>query len=79
MKKLKLEDIQVTSFVTAPAEPQEHGTVHGQAKPPKPTLFITCTCQPTDPNLDCTYGCSRDTSCPEACFVIIVTDVDCLG
>jgi hypothetical protein len=67
MKKLKLEDLTVTSFDTAPNAPQTRGTVDGHAKP---TLFITCRCEPTDPNMDCTYGCSRDTGCPDNCIII---------
>ena len=67
MKKLKLEEIQVTSFETAPTEPRERGTVHGRAKP---TAFYTCPCQNTDPNRDCTLGCSLDSGCPDNCVVI---------
>jgi hypothetical protein len=67
MKKLKIEDLKVTSFDTAPNEPHARGTVDGHAKP---TLFITCRCEPTDPAMDCTYGCSHDTGCPNNCILI---------
>jgi hypothetical protein len=67
MKKLKLEELTVESFETAADGPRLRGTVDGHAKP---TLFITCTCQPTDPNMDCTFGCSRDSGCPDTCIVV---------
>jgi hypothetical protein len=73
VKKLKLEDLTVTSFDTTPDEPRARGTVDGHAKP---TQFLTCGCGPTDPNLDCTYGCSRDTGCPDQC--VIISELDCL-
>lgn len=75
-KKLKLESLEVTSFEPAPDAPQLRGTVNAHGKPqPAPESFIG-PCYPTDPNFDCTYGCSRDTGCPENCFVI--SDVDCV-
>lgn len=75
MKKLKLESIEVTSFETCPAGPRERGTVEarGEVQPAPPTLFM---CQPTDPNFDCTYGCSWNTGCPENCMRFTET-VDC--
>ena len=76
MKKLKLEDLTVTSFETAPDAPRLRGTVDGHAKPvPQPSLIGPC--YPTDPNFDCTYGCSRPSACPDNCF-IIVTELDCV-
>jgi hypothetical protein len=68
MKKLKLEDLEVTSFDTAPDAPQMRGTVDGHAKPSQ--QFITCACEPTDPNRDCTLGCSRDSGCPDNCVIM---------
>jgi hypothetical protein len=78
MKKLKLESLEVTSFETGAAEPQERGTVHGRAKPPQtnfncPQTMFTC---PTDPNFDCTYGCSYNTACAGGCTGLTET-VDC--
>jgi len=72
MKKLKPESLEVTSFETGGAEPQERGTVHGRAKPPQtnfncPQTMFAC---PTDPNFDCTYGCSNFTGCPDNCTVL---------
>jgi hypothetical protein len=73
VKKLKLEDLTVTSFDTTPNEPQTRGTVDGHAKPTQ--AFITCACEPTDPNRDCTYGCSRESVCPDNC--VLYSDVEC--
>lgn len=75
-KKLKLEDLAVTSFDTAPDGPQVRGTVdaHGKPQPAPPSMFGPC--YPTDPNFDCTYGCSRPSACPDNC-VILLTEVDC--
>jgi hypothetical protein len=72
MKKLKLESLEVTSFETGAAG-LELGTVHGRSIVPTPPTFGPC--QPTDPNFDCTYGCSQDTGCPENCMVTV--SVDC--
>jgi hypothetical protein len=79
MKKLKLESLEVTSFETGSAGPQERGTVNGRAKP-EPDTFRNCPetafhC-PTDPNFDCTYGCSYFTGCLENCG--LTQDVDCV-
>jgi hypothetical protein len=75
MKKLKLEDLQVTSFDTAPMGPQVRGTVNANGKPqPVPPTLIG-PCYPTDPNFDCTYGCSRESVCPDNC--VILSDFDC--
>ena len=65
MKKLKLEDLTVTSFDPAPNAPQGRGTIDGHAKP---TVVFTCTCnEPTNPDRDCTLGCSIMTDCPYNC------------
>jgi hypothetical protein len=74
MKKLRLEDLEVTTFETAPAGPLFRGTVDGHARPSR--QFVTCACEPTDPNRDCTYGCSRESACPDNC--IIYSDAECL-
>jgi hypothetical protein len=76
MKKLKLESIAVTSFETCAAEPQERGTVQGRAPggvKPYPTQL---NCGPTNPELDCTYGCSMFTGCPDNCVRLTET-IDC--
>jgi hypothetical protein len=71
MKKLKLESLEVTSFETGSAG-SELGTVHGRSIVPTPPTFGPC--QPTDPNFDCTYGCSQDTGCPENCMLTVTVD-----
>jgi len=80
MKKLKLESLEVTSFETGAAAPLRRGTVLGRDAKPAPLTFNNCpqtawTC-PTDPNFDCTYGCSMNTACPEGCVVQLET-ADC--
>ncbi|HEX9938333.1 MAG TPA: pinensin family lanthipeptide [Longimicrobium sp.] len=74
MKKLKLDSIEVTSFETSASGTREHGTVLGRDGKPAP---ITAFCQPTTPDMDCTLGCSRDTSCPDACGVLLTADAGC--
>jgi hypothetical protein len=66
MKKLKLEDLQITSFETLPRGGQGHGTVNGNQFVPTPPSFLE-PCYPTDANFDCTYGCSQDTACDDTC------------
>ena len=77
MKKLKLESLEVTSFETGSAGPMQRGTVNGRAKP-APTFQCPQTAWhcPTDPNFDCTYGCSMNTACPDGCVIQIDT-ADC--
>ncbi|HEY0018058.1 MAG TPA: hypothetical protein VGC13_17210 [Longimicrobium sp.] len=74
-KKLKLEDLTVTSFDTAPNGPQARGTVDAYAKPVPPESRLG-PCYPTDPNFDCTYGCSRDTGCPDQC--VMISEFNCI-
>lgn len=73
MKKLKLDSFEVTSFETSAIDKQEHGTVLGRDGKPAP---ITVFCQPSTPDMDCTFGCSHLLSCPEDCGVLI-TDPGC--
>jgi hypothetical protein len=59
MKKLKMDDLQVTSFETVAGGPVMRGTVDAHqvgASRLRP-------CYPTDPNFDCTYGCTANTGC----------------
>jgi hypothetical protein len=72
MKKLKLESLEVTSFETLPAARSSAGTVRAREEMPAPTVFHC----PTDPNFDCTYGCSN-TVCPDGCPRITQT-IDCV-
>ena len=75
MKKLTLDELEVTTFVTLP-EPQERGTVQGQARPiepePDPSFQETwCgVCQDTNPDFCCTYGCSQNTACDDGCILV---------
>jgi len=64
--KLKLEDLEVTSFDTAPLA-EARGTVNGHAKPTQ--NYYTCACQNTDPMRDCTLGCSMNSGCPDNCVI----------
>jgi len=63
MKKLKLESIEVTSFETSGEMPAQAGTVRGNQQPAASYPF-QC---PTTPEMDCTYGCSHFTACPDGC------------
>jgi hypothetical protein len=74
--KLKLEDLEVTSFDTAPIG-QLRGTVDGHAKPTQ--NYYTCACQNTDPQRDCTLGCSMNTGCPDNCVVYDETEPVVVG
>ncbi len=75
MKKLKLESIEVTSFETCASGPREHGTVLGRDGKPAP---ITFNCQPTTPDMDCTFGCSHGTGCPDYCSVLLTAPAGCV-
>ena len=80
MKKLRLESLEVTSFETGAAGLISRGTVLGRDAKPVPNTMVQCpqtmwTC-PTDPNFDCTYGCSMDTACSDTCVVQLET-ADC--
>lgn len=67
MKKLKLEDLEITSFATAAHAPQPRGTMKGHQVLAPPSFLGPC--YPTDPNFDCTYGCSQNTACADACVL----------
>ncbi|HET6230705.1 MAG TPA: hypothetical protein VFE05_11600 [Longimicrobiaceae bacterium] len=58
MMKLTVEDLTVTSFEVSAA-----------ALVPQPSLIGPC--YPTDPNAECTFGCSHDTRCPDRCIIIV--------
>lgn len=76
-KKLKLEELEITSFATTEGGSTLRGTLHAYEGGPKPAppSFIG-PCYPTDPNFDCTYGCSRDTGCPDNC--IMISEAECI-
>jgi hypothetical protein len=77
VKKLRLEAIEVTSFETSNVAHAQLGTVRGQQQvAPAPASFLA-PCYPTDPNFDCTYGCSQNTACPERCVVLLTDTLDC--
>ncbi len=72
MKKLRLDALEVTSFETAAVSPQR-GTVQANIEPRERSAFPCAEsflepCYPTDPNFDCTYGCSQNTGCPDGCI-----------
>ena len=84
MKKLKLEELEVVSFVTAPAGPAGRGTVHANAKPASQNNCTLIGCEtygcPTDARMDCTYGCTW--GCPtDICeserLCAPLTELDC--
>ena len=71
MKKLKLENLAVTSFATTPDAPRERGTVLGAGR------TNGCPPQTYSPDLcgdtmyfDCTLGCSQNTACPNGCILM---------
>jgi hypothetical protein len=72
MKKLKLEELVVTSFETASAA-RARGTVLGAANTavrPCEVPFGTYDIQDCGDTqyFDCTYGCSQNTGCPNGCI-----------
>ncbi len=75
MRKLTLESLEVTSFVTETPQPDERGTVLGHADTKKACSGYGCEsfqC-PTSPELDCTYGCTQAMCLTNACD----TEFDC--
>lgn len=66
MKKLKLEDLEISSFETLPSAPKERGTLKGHQIQLPPSRFRPC--YPTDPNFDCTFTCSHGSDCPDYCI-----------
>ena len=79
MKKLKLEELAVTSFATSPAPPEERGTVNANAKPGGGTVIQTYSpeaCGETN-YMDCTYGCSYLRSC-DGCTIVRLTELECV-
>lgn len=74
-KKLKLEELEITSFATTQGLSQLRGTLRAHDGGPKPApQSLIGPCYPTDPNFDCTFGCSRDSGCPYNC----VSDDPCV-
>ena len=71
MKKLKLESLEITSFVTSPVVARERGTVQGHGPyPGGPVVLKTYSiaeCGDTR-YFDCTFGCSQNTGCPNGCI-----------
>jgi hypothetical protein len=71
MRKLKLESLQVESFDTTPVAAQARGTVDGHARPRPTTLLTYSPADCGDTNyMDCTYGCSINTACPNGCIEV---------
>jgi hypothetical protein len=78
MKKLKLEELEVTSFATTPDAASDRGTVVGAAAPrtrgcPVIETYNVQTCGETQ-YLDCTFGCSLNTNCADGCGVVRLTE-----
>lgn len=71
MNKLKLEDLEVTSFDTSPAATSERGTVHARSEPTETHPIDRCG-GPTE-----YFGCTMEETCPNWCMPPIDTDVDC--
>lgn len=81
MKKLKLEELAVTSFATSAAPPEERGTVNGNAKPGGGGGTVIQTynvdlCGDTQ-YFDCTLGCSYLRSC-DGCTIVRLTELECV-
>lgn len=66
MKKLKLENLEITSFATSDAT-RERGTVLGAGRTDRPGCLGTYGGCPETEYFDCTLGCSRLTDCPYSC------------
>lgn len=81
MKKLKLEELEVTSFETSPAA-ERRGTVIANA-PPQGTLYIETyepdVCDETNYYLGCTKGgCETDTVYANICAVCFTQGPNCV-
>lgn len=73
MKKLKLDDLEVTSFATTAFGAEMRGTLHAHGDPidsiavgEVPNLS-EIRCGPTGLAIGCTVGCSYVTMCAAAC------------
>jgi len=82
MKKLKLEELEVTSFATTPGAASDRGTVVGAAAPktqgcPVIETYDVQACGDTQ-YFDCTYGCSWNTNCANGCVVRITDGPECV-
>lgn len=70
MRKLKIESLQVESFDTTPVATQGRGTVNAHDGPGTHVPLLTYSpaeCGDTN-YMDCTYGCSINTACPNGCI-----------
>ncbi len=79
MKKLKLEELEVTSFATTSGIARERGTVNAHAKLGGPVFIETYNierCGDTQ-YFDCTFGCSYLLSCT-GCTAVRLTEADCV-
>lgn len=76
MKKLKLEELEITSFETTPGGARERGTVLGHDPEPTGSLVIETydieLCGDSQ-YFDCTYGCSINTDCANTCIAFTET------
>ncbi len=73
MTKLKLEDLEVTSFATTSDAAGRRGTVLGAQQSTRPGCekpfgtYDIVECGDTQ-YMDCTFGCSINTNCPGGCI-----------
>ena len=69
MKKLKLETLDVTSFVTSPVAARERGTVEAHGRPTNNCPLETYSVERCGDTFyfDCTLGCTMNTACPDGC------------
>jgi len=72
MKKLKLENLEVTSFATTADAPRGRGTVHGAARTNNGCPIQTHSVEVCGDTLyfDCTLGCTMNTACPTGCIIM---------
>jgi hypothetical protein len=70
MRKLKLESLQVETFETTPAARQDRGTVDAHGRPGPIATYNIEKCGDTN-YMDCTYGCSINTACPNGCIEVM--------
>jgi hypothetical protein len=70
MKKLKLDELHVTSFETTAAGVRARGTVaaHGGPGGPKPLRTYSIEECGDTMYFDCTLGCSINTNCVNGCI-----------
>jgi hypothetical protein len=64
MKKLRIEELAVETFVVSSEAARERGTVAAHAKPPRQQTIVEFTCLVDDCQPTFVYSCPYDV-CPE--------------